>query len=135
MRPVSLALPLIFAAGVASAGGDIPLTPAAGADYDPTLFLGLSYTFGGAGPTPGVTLKLLSTNEPDTGVVGAGLTYNFNGTFGCDLGLGYNGSDASVIASYDFCSGGAQISIGAINGADEPQGGQEPPLQVGAGIN
>ena len=46
---------------------------------DPSLFLGLSWTLGGqdvGGGTPGVTLKILSTNERDAPAAAAGVTYN-----------------------------------------------------------
>jgi hypothetical protein len=47
-----------------------------------------------------------------------GVTYNFDGTFGCDLGLGYNMSGATLTASYDFCKQGPQLSLGGTKKPD-----------------
>lgn len=116
MKSTLLALPLVFVAGLALAGAPPPSTTTT--KTDPTLFLGLSWTFGqgssSMGGTPGVTLKALSTNKPKSGALVAGVTYNFDGTFGCDVGLGYNSSgSASLTAGYDLCKGAPQLSLGA----------------------
>lgn len=86
---------------------------------DPTLYLGLVWTFGVGGGmhssgTPGVTLKLLSTNKHDSLAAAGGVTYNFDNTFGCDLGLGYNFSGAAMTMSWDFCRRGPQFGFGAL---------------------
>lgn len=71
---------LILAAAIAAK----PLGAVAG---DVALFAGLSWTFGDGGGKPGFTMKALSDDEADTAAFTAGVTYNFDGTFGCDAGL------------------------------------------------
>jgi hypothetical protein len=115
-------IPLIFllaSATTAFGGNDIvPLpttTTTTTTKNDPSLFLGLSWTLGGSGSgggTPGLTLKILSTNKRDAVAAAAGVTYNFDGTFGCDAGLGYNTSGASMTVGYDFCKRGLQFGLG-----------------------
>lgn len=81
-----------------------------------SLFLGFSFTLGGAGSgagTPGLTLKVLSTNKRNAVAASAGVTYNFDGTLGCDIGLGYNSSDATLTLGYDICKRGVQFGLGA----------------------
>ncbi len=116
MKSTLLALPLIVAASLAQAG--TPTTTTTTTKTDPTLFLGLSWTFGpgvsSTGGTPGVTLKLLSTNKRNAAAFAAGVTYNFDGSIGCDLGLGYNSSgSASLTLGYDICKHSAQFGLGA----------------------
>jgi hypothetical protein len=128
-------VPLVFvlASATASFAGDVfpPMTTTTTTNNDPSLFLGLTWTFGGSGigaGTPGVTLKLFSTNKRDAAAAAAGVTYNFDGTFGCDLGLGYNTSDASMTLGYDFCKRGIQFGLGGTKKPDtvtttsDPQG-------------
>ncbi len=110
MKCLFLAVPLVFAASILSAGD----APAAAC-----LFLGRQRSFALSGPdldirrirrslqrckrqqlggTAGITLKILSTNERNAGALAAGVTYNFNGTFGCDIGLAWNDNDANADA-------------------------------------
>jgi hypothetical protein len=117
MKSVILAVPLLFVASFAFAGKDIVITTT---ETNPALFLGLSWTFApGAsseGGSSGVTLKILSTNERNAGALTAGVTYNFDSTIGCDLGVAYNGSASeSLTLSYDLCKRAPQISAGASN--------------------
>ena len=121
-------IPLVFvlASATASFGGEVIIPTTTSVKNDPSLFLGLSWTFGGAGiggasgigGTPGLTLKLLSTNKRDAAAAAVGVTYNFDGTFGCDLGLGYNTSDASMTLGYDFCKRGVQFGVGGTKKPD-----------------
>jgi len=109
-------IPLIFllASATTAFGGQLPTTTTT-TKNDPSLFLGLSWTLGGSGSgggTPGLTLKILSTNKRDAVAAAAGVTYNFDGTFGCDVGLGYNTSGASMTVGYDFCKRGLQFGLG-----------------------
>lgn len=118
MKATLLALPMVFVASIALAGVPTPPSTTTTTKTDPTLFLGLSWTFGQGGAsadgTPGITLKVLSTNKRKAGALAAGVTYNFDGTFGCDIGLGVNGSgSASLTAGYDLCKRAPQISLGA----------------------
>lgn len=115
MKSVLIAAPLVLVANLAFAGSVGPTTVT---KTDPTLFLGLSWTFGqglsSQGGSSGVTLKALSTNKRNAGAVAAGLTYNFDGSIGCDLGLAYNGSGRETLAlGYDLCKRAPQISVGA----------------------
>jgi hypothetical protein len=114
MKSVILAVPLLFVASSAFAGKDLVITTT---ETNPALFLGLSWTFApGAsseGGSSGVTLKILSTNERNAGALTAGVTYNFDSTIGCDLGVAYNGSaSAGLTLSYDLCKRAPQISVG-----------------------
>ncbi|MEX1662725.1 hypothetical protein AB4874_13865 [Thioclava sp. 15-R06ZXC-3] len=118
-------VPLVFvlASATASFAGELapPTTTTTSVKNDPSLFLGLSWTFGGTGiggGTPGVSLKLLSTNKRDAPAASAGVTYNLDGTFGCDLGIGYNTSDASMTFGYDFCKRGVQFGVGGTKKPD-----------------
>lgn len=105
---------------VAGASAHAGVAPPPSATYtlktDPTVFLGLAWTFGngGAESSPGVTLKVLSTNRRDAGAVAAGLTYNFDGTFGCDIGAAYNSKGGAVTLTWDFCRRGPQIGLGGV---------------------
>ncbi|MGQ0565860.1 MAG: hypothetical protein ACT4OK_12415 [Gemmobacter sp.] len=103
---------------------------------DPSLFLGLAWTFGGeglasspssAGGSAGLTLKLLSTNERNAGAFAGGVTYNFDGTWGCDLGLAYNADDATVTFGYDICKRGLQVGLGGTKKPDTTTSTYTPP--------
>ena len=129
-------VPLVFvvASATASFGGQLPPTTTTTTNNDPSLFLGLTWTFGGSGiggGTPGVTLKLLSTNKRDAAAASAGVTYNFDGTFGCDLGVGYNTSDASMTFGYDFCKRGIQFGVGGTKKPDTVTTTSLPPAPQG----
>lgn len=89
------------------------ITPTA-PNYDPSLFAGLTFTFGGPRPVAGFGVKLLTTNKPQSLAGVAGVTYNFDGRLGCDLGLGYNTSSSlSASFGYDFCAKGLHLGLGA----------------------
>lgn len=91
-----------------------PLSAAAqSVEYGPSLFAGFAWTFGGSNGA-GVTVKALSTNEPDTAGLAAGVTYYFDGTWGCDAGASYNKSDLAITLTYDFCVNGVQFGAGKI---------------------
>lgn len=82
-------------------------------DYNPSVFAGFTWSFNGTtGGTPGISLKVLSTNQPDVAAAAAGVTYNFDGSFGCDAGLGFNNGDLSATLTYDFCLRGFQFGLG-----------------------
>ena len=117
MKSVILAVPFFFVANLAFAGKDFVITTT---ETNTALFLGLSWTFAqGAsseGGSSGVTLKIFSTNERNAGALTAGVTYNFDSTIGCDVGVAYNGSASeSLTLSYDLCKRAPQISVGASN--------------------
>jgi len=125
MKMVFLAASVFAAASLPAAGGAVgpgPVVPIGpgGTTSSPSIFLGLTWTFGGLGGggsglggTPGISLKVLSTNERNAGALSAGVTYNFDGSFGCDIGVGLNGADATVTLGFDFCKRGIQLGVGA----------------------
>ncbi len=88
------------------------LALAAPAMADPTLGLGLSFTFGGGKPQAGIGLRVFSDDQRDSFVASAGVDYMFgsqswrgtvggaylgNDTYiGLDMGLGFDGSGFGV---------------------------------------
>lgn len=110
----NILLSTVFAAiGSASFAGSPPVFETRDV-YDPTFFAGVTWTFGGGTPgKAGVTLKYLSTNEPNVAAAAAGITYNFDNTIGCDLGVGYGIEEVTLTATYDLCQRAPQMSIGA----------------------
>lgn len=124
MKSLSLALPLVLVASLAQSGEVMPPSPTTIVDNDPSLFLGLAWSFGGsgaassAGGTAGITLKVLSSNERDAAAIGAGVTYNFDGSFGCDISLAWNDQDLTLTAGYDLCRKGLQMGLGATKKPD-----------------
>lgn len=109
---------VLFVSGATAAFAGIiapPPTTSTTVNNEASLFLGFAWTFAGPGSssgTPGLTLKVLSTNERNAPALAAGVTYNFDGSFGCDVGAGYNMSDATLTLGYDFCKRGAQVGLG-----------------------
>ena len=96
----------------------------------PSIFAGLVMEFGGGGSNAGLSIKGLSTNEPGKFGFAGGMTYYFDGTFGCDIGGAYNfGSEAptetngggfggTATFGYDICKGAPQVGIG---GSQRPE--------------
>ena len=88
----------------------------------PSVFGGLSWSFGGnGGGVVGLSLKYLSTNEPGAFGFAGGATYYFDGTFGCDVSGVYNfdqpddtkpSTGTAVTVGYDICRGVPQIGAG-----------------------
>jgi len=113
-----LLIAALIVAGSASFAGSISTTTITEkhTKTDPTLFLGLTWTFGGAQPAmnnAGISLKILSTNKREALAAAAGVTYNFDGTFGCDIGAGYNFDEVTLTGGWDFCKGAPQMGLGA----------------------
>lgn len=120
-KPISIAV-LSAAATMAHAGLVVQPPTTVIVDPEPSLFVGLTWTFGNGGNsagTAGLTLKILSTNEEDKVAGMAGVTWNFDGSFGCDLGLAYNFGGAVLGGSYDICQQGFQLTLGGTNDPDE----------------
>lgn len=111
-----LAAAVIMAGSAAYAGERMPTQTVV--DDEASAFLGLTWTFGAGGSGAGIGLKVLSTNKRDSGAVAAGVTYNFDGSIGCDLGAAYNFDDATVTATYDICKRAPQIGIGGTKKPD-----------------
>ncbi|WP_421747028.1 hypothetical protein [Cognatishimia sp.] len=110
-----------LAMGMATSGfaGSLPSTTTT--EYDPTFFAGFTWSFGAgsesaaSGSNPfGFSLRYLSTNKPDTLAGAIGLTYYFDGSFGCDIGGAVNNGGASLTVGYDFCRSLPVIGLGAI---------------------
>jgi len=100
----------LLAAGLALAATIGITTDAAHAD-DSTLYAGFAWTVHGG---PGLTVKYLSTNNPNDIGLAAGVTYNFDGKLGCDVGASAADSSSALVFSYDLCRRSAQISAGAL---------------------
>lgn len=107
----------------AAYAGDAP-APTTTEVYDPTFFLGFTWAFGNDGSSAapsnnlGFGIKYLSTNQPDTLAGAIGLTYYFDGSFGCDIGAALNHGAGSLALTYDFCRNQPQLSLGGINQPD-----------------
>lgn len=85
------------------------------ASADPTVMVGLAWNFGGGkAPAFGVTTKVLSSNEPDSFVGAAGISYFFDdgGYFGADLGIGRTFENTAATLTYDFLNQRPQFSAG-----------------------
>ena len=85
------------------------------AKADAGVFFGFTYAFGGGGPA--VSLKVLSSDKVNEGVVGAGVSfypYSAN-KFGADVSAGYNFTDSGVTIGYDFLQKGVQLGVGYVN--------------------
>lgn len=81
---------------------------------DPTVMIGLSWTFGGSQSGQfGVSGRVLSDNVKEEWVGAVGATYYFgSGEFGVDAGIGYNWENTPITLTYDFLNRGAQIGLG-----------------------
>lgn len=81
---------------------------------DPTVMIGLSWSFGGAqSGQMGISGRILSDNRADTFVAGIGATYYFGSQdFGIDAGIGYNVGNVPFVLSYDFLNENLLLSAG-----------------------
>lgn len=87
---------------------------AAPAFADPTLMLGLSFTFGGSQSGQlGISGRILSDNKRDQFVAAVGGTF-YPGTqqFGFDAGIGYTWDNHPFTLTYDFANQGVQVGLG-----------------------
>jgi hypothetical protein len=89
---------------------------------DPAIMMGLSVNFGGGGElAPGVTAKVLSSDEQDQAVAAAGVSY-FPGAanpLGFDISAGYNFNEGTALIGYDLLHTQFQASAGWVNTQDE----------------
>jgi len=102
---------------------------ASSAAADPAFSLGLSFSFGGGQDMDyGVSARILSSDERNTGVAMAGVTYYFNeGNIGVDAGVGYNfEGDHNVGFTYDFLNGQPVLSLNYVQLAEEER--SAPPV-------
>ncbi|WP_043115362.1 hypothetical protein [Solemya velum gill symbiont] len=85
---------------------------------DPAAFIGVAYGFSG---NFGLTAKVLSSDEEDTGVAALGATYYF-GTptpWGVDLSAGYACDNSAFLLGYDFLQKTVTGSAGWADTEDE----------------
>jgi hypothetical protein len=89
---------------------------------DPAIMMGLSVNFGGGGElAPGVTAKVLSSDEQDQAVAAAGVSY-FPGAanpLGFDISAGYNFNEGTALIGYDLLHTQFQASAGWVNTQDD----------------
>lgn len=90
---------------------------------DPAVMLGLSVNFGSGQLSPGVTAKVLSSDEQDQAVAAAGVSFFPWETnhFGLDLSAGYNFNEGAALIGYDLLNRKIQASGGWVNTAEEPE--------------
>ena len=87
-------------------------------------FFGLSYTLGGSLSNLGITAKVISDNEEDTAIVGAGVNfYPFapENKFGVDISAGYLFTDIAVTVGWDFLQKKPQFSAGYVNTIEDKE--------------
>lgn len=83
---------------------------------EPTVALGLSFSFGSGQPVAtGISARILSDNRADRVVAVGGVTYFIgSGNIGVDAGLGYNfDGDISTALTYDFLNNRPVFSLSA----------------------
>lgn len=81
---------------------------------DPTVMLGLSWTFGGSQSGQlGVSARILSGDRRDEFVAAIGGTfYPGADAFGLDVGVGYNWDNHPFTLTYDVLNDGWGLAIG-----------------------
>ena len=85
-------------------------------------FFGLTYGFGTSLGDFGITAKILSDDDANTAVVGAGVSYfplAEGQKFGVDLSAGYLFENSAVTLGWDFLQKKPQFGFGYIDTEDE----------------
>lgn len=85
---------------------------------DPAVMLGVSVNFGGGSAiSPGITAKVLSSDEQDQAVAAAGVSFFplAASRFGVDVSAGYNFNEGTALIGYDFLNQQIQVSGGWVN--------------------
>ncbi len=93
-------------------------------------FFGLSYTLGASLDNLGVTAKVMSDDEEDTAIVGAGVDfYPFaeGNKFGIDISAGYLFTDFALTIGWDFLQKKPQFSAGYVNTKEDKKSSSAPP--------
>lgn len=86
-------------------------------DSHPTAFVGLTYNFNGG---IGLSLKVLSTNKEDSGVVSGGVSYYpLTNKFGVSLGAGYVVKNGAATLEWDFINNTPIVNVGYAKTKDE----------------
>ena len=85
-------------------------------------FFGLTYGFGTSLGDFGITAKILSDDDANTAVVGAGVSYfplAEGQKFGVDLSAGYLFENSAVTLGWDFLQKKPQFGFGYVDTEDE----------------
>ena len=93
-------------------------------------FFGISYVFGSSLGGFGVTAKILSDDDPNTGVIGAGVSffpYAEEKKFGADLSAGYLFENVAVTGGWDFLQRKPLLAVGYVNTEDDGTTPVAPP--------
>jgi hypothetical protein len=79
--------------------------------------VGLTYNFNGG---IGLSLKVLSTNKEDSGVVSGGVSYYpLTNKFGVSLGAGYVVKNGAATLEWDFINNTPIVNVGYAKTKDE----------------
>ncbi len=99
---------LIAAAVLAAAG----TTASASVPTGPSFFAGFVWTMGAG---PGLTVKYVTSNLPNTPALAGGVSYYFENGWGADIGLSYSTCTVTGTVGYDFLQNGFQFGVGALS--------------------
>jgi len=87
------------------------------ASASPSVFAGVTYGFGGG---VGLSLKALSTDKEDSGVLSGGVTYYpLTNKFGASIGGGYLVKNGATTVEWDFLNGLPTFSAGYAHTKDD----------------
>ncbi|OOZ38022.1 hypothetical protein [Solemya elarraichensis gill symbiont] len=116
MNKTILAVALMAVASDISAGDDVVIVDPV--DYDPTASISLTIPFGAGGIKDfGISLNVLSTNEENAWMGGAGVTFYpaKDNKLGCSLIGGRNFTGSELYLGYDFCQKVFNFGVGVLN--------------------
>ncbi len=83
---------------------------------------GITYTLGTSAANWGVTAKIISDNDANKGIVGAGVSFfpfAEENKFGADLSAGYLFENGAVTMGWDFLQWKPQLSLGYVNTVED----------------
>lgn len=112
---------LVTAAALASA--------ATGAGADAGAFVGVTYAIGDKNGV-GVTAQATSTRKEDHAIAAVGVSFfpfAPSPTVGIPVGVGYQGTHAAGVVSYDLLLKGVAVSGGYVNTRDDKTAAPPPP--------
>ncbi|MDD5358802.1 MAG: hypothetical protein PHI02_00915 [Sulfurovaceae bacterium] len=114
MKKLLIAMGILF---IGSTYVNAGIAPVQNTKSHPTAFLGVTYSFGGG---VGISLKALSTNKEDSGVVSGGVTYYpLTNKFGVSLGGGYLVKNGAATLEWDFLNGTPIFNAGYAKTKDD----------------
>ncbi|OOY33880.1 tail fiber domain-containing protein [Solemya velum gill symbiont] len=93
-------------------------SPSSTTDYDPTASLSLTIPFGAGGIRDfGISLNLLTTNEENAWMGGAGVTFYpaRDNKLGCSVIGGRNFTNSELHFGYDFCQKVFNFGVGVLD--------------------